>query len=173
MSISLVSPWYEPCVYRSLHFIISGKDAALDAAHSLKTDTDSKLYGMGVSLGESCSFIIQSFHYQLPLFFLTFEWECLNQVSAEQKKDKRTVEDIQVCNCNCISICDNLGQKIKFYRQSWEQRKGRSKSDGQGTTKWDQSYKMLKAQKQPSNITTLPSRDSLSCECLRSWSSDL
>ena len=57
MSISLVSPLYEPCVYRSLHFIISGKDAALDAAHSLKTDTDCKLYGMGVSLGESC-FII-------------------------------------------------------------------------------------------------------------------
>ena len=26
----------------------TGKDAALDAAHSLKTDTDSKLYGMGV-----------------------------------------------------------------------------------------------------------------------------
>ena len=25
-----------------------GKDAALDAAHSLKTDTDCKLYGMGV-----------------------------------------------------------------------------------------------------------------------------
>ena len=27
-----------------------GKDAALDAAHSLKTDTDSKLYGMGVGI---------------------------------------------------------------------------------------------------------------------------
>ena len=29
----------------------TGKDAALDAAHSLKTDTDSKLYGMGVRYG--------------------------------------------------------------------------------------------------------------------------
>ena len=28
----------------------TGKDAALDAAHSLKTDTDSKLYGMGVGI---------------------------------------------------------------------------------------------------------------------------
>ena len=31
--------------------ISTGKDAALDAAHSLKTDTDSKLYGMGVRDG--------------------------------------------------------------------------------------------------------------------------
>ena len=29
----------------------TGKDAALDAADSLKTDTDSKLYGMGVRDG--------------------------------------------------------------------------------------------------------------------------
>ena len=42
--------WYEPREY--LNLSISGKDAALDAAHSLKTDTDSKLYGMGVSLGD-------------------------------------------------------------------------------------------------------------------------
>merc|ERR1712013_785545 len=49
--------------YREKYEHLIGKDAALDAAHSLKTDTDSKLYGMGVS--------------------------------AEQKKDKRTVEDIQ------------------------------------------------------------------------------
>merc|ERR1712233_174700 len=49
--------------YKEKYEHLIGKDAALDAAHSLKTDTDSKLYGMGVS--------------------------------AEQKKDKRTVEDIQ------------------------------------------------------------------------------
>merc|ERR1719347_2407683 len=51
--------------YKEKYEHLIGKDAALDAAHSLKTDTDSKLYGMGVS--------------------------------AEQKKDKRTVEDIQSC----------------------------------------------------------------------------
>merc|ERR1712013_734004 len=35
--------------YKEKYEHLIGKDAALDAAHSLKTDTDSKLYGMGVS----------------------------------------------------------------------------------------------------------------------------
>ena len=40
----------EPLLCMRFTFTSTGKDAALDAAHSLKTDTDSKLYGMGVGI---------------------------------------------------------------------------------------------------------------------------
>ena len=72
-----------------LYIFIAGKDAALDAAHSLKTDTDCKLYGMGVRSPINATKIENS-NVQKIL------WHLIMQVSAEQKKDKRTVEDIQV-----------------------------------------------------------------------------
>merc|ERR1712210_191121 len=72
--------------YKEKYEHLIGKDAALDAAHSLKTDTDSKLYGMGVS--------------------------------AEQKKDKRTVEDIQAEVRSKLQDVESTEAAIQHYHPS-------------------------------------------------------
>ena len=177
MSISLVSPWYEPRVYRSLHFtIISGKDAALDAAHSLKTDTDSKLYGMGVSLGgyhdDAFHFIQSAGYFRISSlsFWLLNEnvwtrWVQSRRRTRGQLKIFRFVSFPDFYLYHCIF----LGKNANFTGRV----ESKEKAEARVMVRVQPSeIKVTRCWKHRSSHPTLPPfhPEILSCECLRSWS---